>query len=232
MTRFGRRRPRTSARAARHRLGLPSDAVVCLFVGRLSREKGLMDLVEAWRASSPANGLPARRGAGHGRSSVGRGPGRARVRGRHILAASVRFLGLDRRMSPRSSAPPTSLVQPSHFEALGLSAVEALASGVPVIASAVGGLLDFIDRRRERQALSARRIRLPWRPAFVRSLTIPRCDGGWLATARASVVDEYDERVVFSRFASLLRQLAGRGRERPSLPGAGFRFSSTAGTRR
>src|SRR5439155_25916613 len=35
-------------------------------------------------------------------------------------------------------------VQPSHFEAFGISAIEAMASGVAVVASAVGGLRDFL----------------------------------------------------------------------------------------
>jgi glycosyltransferase involved in cell wall biosynthesis len=34
-------------------------------------------------------------------------------------------------------------VQPSHFEALGNTAIEAMASRLPVIASGVGGLADF-----------------------------------------------------------------------------------------
>ena len=48
MTRFRPAEPGERDGCARA-LGLPADRVVCLFVGRLSREKGVLELVEAWR---------------------------------------------------------------------------------------------------------------------------------------------------------------------------------------
>ena len=36
-------------------------------------------------------------------------------------------------------------LQPSHFEAFGTAAIEAMAAGLPVIASDVGGLRDFVE---------------------------------------------------------------------------------------
>ena len=99
-------------------------------------------------------------------------------------------------------------VQPSHFEALGLAAIEALAAGVPVVASATGGLLDFIVDGgngllfppRDATALAAR-LR-----AIVGDVDLRR---RLAACARPSVVADYDEQAVFGRFAALLRQLAG-----------------------
>jgi glycogen(starch) synthase len=99
------------------------------------------------------------------------------------------------------------VIQPSHFEALGLSAVEALASGVPVVASSVGGLLDFVidgDNGmlcppRNPGALAAG-IR-----ALVADDEFRRRAAG---RARASVIGQYDEQKVFARFADLLRQVA------------------------
>ena len=35
-------------------------------------------------------------------------------------------------------------VQPSHYEAFGQSALEAMSAGLPIVASGVGGLLDFL----------------------------------------------------------------------------------------
>src|SRR5207249_2684242 len=47
--------PPDAERAARRQmLGLQPGAVTCVFVGRLSREKGVLDLVEAWKLVQPA----------------------------------------------------------------------------------------------------------------------------------------------------------------------------------
>src|SRR4029077_3049207 len=66
--------------------------------------------------------------------------------------AWVAIEGLDNRVRFEGPAADTSLfyraadlfVQPSHFEAFGSSAVEAMASGLPLVSSGVGGLGDFL----------------------------------------------------------------------------------------
>jgi glycosyltransferase involved in cell wall biosynthesis len=194
----------------RRELNIPNGMTVCLFVGRLSREKGVMELVEAWQR------LPLDRRAsavlliggpdmeGHP-WDVG-AMARAFVAEQH-LGSSVRFLGGVSDV-PRLLKVADVFVQPSHFEALGLSAIEALASGIPVIASAVGGLLDFIVNDHNGTLCP------PGDPAALASaLTTLLADEALrrhlAANARASVVDEYDERIVFGRFAALLCRLTG-----------------------
>ena len=130
-------------RSLRHHHDIPANAVVCLFVGRLSREKGLMDLMAAWNLVRPANAVLLVAGPDMVDHPWNVGPAARAYVEQHGLGSSVRFLGSIADVAPLLRVADV-VIQPSHFEALGLSAVEALASGVPVIASAVGGLLDFV----------------------------------------------------------------------------------------
>jgi glycosyltransferase involved in cell wall biosynthesis len=191
----------------RQQLGVSTDAVVCLFVGRLSREKGLMDLMEAWR--SVANGLLLVGGPDMDGHPWNVGPAARAFVDRHQLAASVRFLGSVDDVASLLRVADVA-IQPSHFEALGLSAIEALASGVPVIASAIGGLLDFMMDG-ENGLLCP-----PKDPSSLAGAIRALVDDEPLrrrlaSRARASVLAEYDEAVVSERFGTLLRQLAGAG---------------------
>jgi glycosyltransferase involved in cell wall biosynthesis len=137
---------RAAADGERERLrgefGWPADRPVALFVGRLSREKGVMDLLEAWRAlerrdvslvlvGPDMTGHPWDAGA----------PGRTFVEA-NGLGDRVRFQGSAADPAPFYRAADV-FVQPSHFEALGNTALEAMASGLPVVTSGVGGLGDF-----------------------------------------------------------------------------------------
>jgi glycosyltransferase involved in cell wall biosynthesis len=190
---------------ARQSHGIGPGAVVCLFLGRLSREKGLMDLMQAWSLLRPPNAVLLVAGPDMTGHPWDAGAAARAFADTQSLGGSIRFLGPIEDVRPLLHTADL-VVQPSHFEALGLSAVEALAAGVPVVASSVGGLLDFIvDGRNGRlcppqdpRALAAAIESLIADEALRRSLA---------ANARPSVA-EYDEAVVFPRFAALLRELA------------------------
>jgi glycosyltransferase involved in cell wall biosynthesis len=190
----------------RRGLDLPADRVVCLFVGRLSREKGLLDLLEAWRLLQPSDALLVVAGpdmTGHAWDAGA--PGRAFVE-QHRLGARVRFVGPLADVAPMIKASDL-VVQPSHFEALGLSAIEALACGVPLVASAVGGLLDFVvDGENGRLAPPQNPTILADRIAAL--LTDAEARARLATNARSSVVREYDEIAVFGRMRELFERLA------------------------
>jgi glycosyltransferase involved in cell wall biosynthesis len=192
--------------ALRNGLSIAPGAVVCLFVGRLSREKGVMDLMHAWNEVQPANAVLLMAGPDMTDHPWNEGPAARAFVDRHSLGASVRFLGPIGNVAPLLQAADV-VIQPSHFEALGLSAVEALATGVPVIASAVGGLLDFIADGRNGTLCP------PHNPtalaAAIRTLLTDQAFRLRVsARARESVVDQYDEQKVFARFGDLLRHVA------------------------
>lgn len=104
-------------------VGEPADPPHVLFVGRLSPEKGILELVEA------ARGLPL--------VVVGDGPLRARV------PEALGFV-------PHGELGPyyeraAVVCVPSHREGYGMACAEGMAYGRPVVASAVGGLLDLVE---------------------------------------------------------------------------------------
>ncbi len=195
-------------RVLRRQLDIAEPCVVFLFVGRLSREKGLMDLMAAWHLARPSNAILLVAGPDMVNHPWNVGPAAREYVDQHALGASVRFLGSIADVASLLQAVDV-VIQPSHFEALGLSAVEALASGVPVIASAVGGLLDFVIDGDNGKLCP------PQDPEAL-SACIRLFAGDWAfrqrasARARASVIEQYDEQTVFSRFADLLGQLAAR----------------------
>ena len=190
--------------ALRRDLSLSPAAVVYLFVGRLSREKGLMDLMEAWRLAKPADAVLLVAGPDMVNHPWDVGSAAREFAGQHGLGDSVRFLGSIADVAPLLRAADV-IVQPSHFEALGLSAVEALASGAPVIASGVGGLLDFVIDGQNGVLCPPQDP--PTLAACIRRMQDPAFRSALASRARASVTEQYDERVVFSRFTALIRQL-------------------------
>ncbi|HEX2031367.1 MAG TPA: glycosyltransferase family 4 protein [Actinomycetota bacterium] len=113
-----------------------------LYAGRLAAQKGVARLVEAFsRLRSPATLLLV--GDGPERPAIER-----RIRARR-LADRVRITGfVHHRDVPSYLANADVLVLPSVYEELGSILVEAMAAGVPVVASAVGGI-PFLVRHGE-----------------------------------------------------------------------------------
>ncbi len=141
-------RPADGRAAARARLGLPQDALIPLFVGRIQPLKApdlllyavreLLDrdpsLADPGRLVVPVVGGPS--GTGLARPERLR-----RLADRLGLTGLVRFhppVGQERLADWYRAA--SALVMPSYSESFGLVAAEAQACGTPVVAAAVGGL--------------------------------------------------------------------------------------------
>lgn len=132
-----RRPPDEEVSSFRERHGLVSETIG--FVGRLAKEKGwshLIPLAEALRKN------------GRHLLIVGDGPQRQRLE-RAIEAAglsgSVTVTGfIPNHQVPAAMAACRLLVMPSLYEEFGGASIEALATGVPVVAFAVGGLQEIL----------------------------------------------------------------------------------------
>jgi glycosyltransferase involved in cell wall biosynthesis len=128
-------RPGTPAEraAARAKLALPAEAFVIGGVGRLTPQKNFGLLLEA---AAPV--LAERPGTLV--ALFGSGPEEAMLRER--AGDGVRFLGT---VADRAAIYHAldALVLPSRFEGLPMTVLEAMASGVPVLASAVDGVREI-----------------------------------------------------------------------------------------
>jgi glycosyltransferase involved in cell wall biosynthesis len=127
--------------SARARLGLGADEIALGTVGALTPRKGHRTLLEAMRLIGASGGMRVRcfiAGAGPLRESL------AHEIERMAVGAEVRMLGqLDDPLLILGALDIFAM--PSMAEGLGVAALEAMASGIPVIASAVGGLREAVE---------------------------------------------------------------------------------------
>lgn len=110
-----------------------------LFAGRLSEEKGVALLLEAWRRGTRPRGTTLR--------LAGDGPLRERVEELAATDPTVTWLGLLGPAAVQAELRAAAVVVvPSLWpEPWPTIALEALAAGRPVVATAVGGLPDMVD---------------------------------------------------------------------------------------
>lgn len=114
-----------------------------LFLGRLSPEKGLSMFLDALAASSALDRFRLR--------IVGEGPERSALEARSselALRPHVTFVGYLDDVGPELAAADV-LVLPSEREGLPMTLLEALAAGIPVVASAVGGIPEVLRDRHD-----------------------------------------------------------------------------------
>jgi glycosyltransferase involved in cell wall biosynthesis len=129
------------AEALRARLGVAGGERVVLAVGRLSAEKAHADLLSAFRLlPEAAPGVKAKL------LIVGDGPERARLEAAaasHGLSGRVLFIGQVSDVRPYYAAAD-ALALPSHTEGSPYVLLEAMAAGLPVVATSVGGVPEMV----------------------------------------------------------------------------------------
>lgn len=132
---------------ARRRLGIGGDEIVLTCIARFKQRKGLLELIEAARLIADA--VPRLRVLLVGTTSSGSQAYAAQM-GRRIeelgLAGRVRVIedcGHDQIAEVLHATDV--YVQPSHVEGLGMAVLEAMACGVPVVASDTDGLREAVQ---------------------------------------------------------------------------------------
>ncbi len=181
------------------------DGLVAAFVGRLAPEKGLDALVDAWPmvvAGSPGARLVL----------VGEGPERAG------LEARAARLGLGNAVAlPGPSADPSGVLRgadlfvlPSREEGMSIALLEAMALGIPCVASAIPGnralLVDGVHGRLAPPANP---------PALARAILGHRADPlapSMAEAARRRVAAEFSIGAVARRHLELFARLVAGGR--------------------
>lgn len=151
---FGRPVDAAEASAWRAQAGLPSDGPLVLFAGRLVEEKGVRELLAAWRLLTGGDRAGAAAPAGPAPTLVAIGDGP--LAGAVAATPGARLLGpLARERLPVAYAAAALLVLPSiptprFREPWGLVCNEALHQGTPVLAtSAVGAAAGGLVRHEQ-----------------------------------------------------------------------------------
>ena len=132
----------TEAEAVRSRFGIDDDESLILAVGRLSKEKAHIDLIAAFsglRKSNPEVNAKL--------MIVGEGPERGRLEAAANsfgCKESVVFAGQSSDVWPFYSAADV-FVLPSHSEGSPNVLLEAMAAGIPIVATEVGGVPEMVE---------------------------------------------------------------------------------------
>jgi glycosyltransferase involved in cell wall biosynthesis len=185
---------------ARARLGVDGGAALAVCVGRLTRQKGQDVLMSAWplvRERCPVAEL----------ALVGDGDLEPALRA--VATPGVRFAGAVSDVRDWLVAADV-LVLPSRWEGLPLVALEALATGRPVVATAIPGLAEVVSA--EVGALVPPVAAGPLADAIatrLRDRALARAEGA----AAARLAAGFDQRLTFDRLAAVTAGVAASAHE-------------------
>lgn len=199
--------------AARRALDLPHDSVVVLFAGRFSREKGLRDLLDTWaqtprlhRAKLVLVGAPS--------DDI---PEDSIEQSDHVIVR-----GWSNDLAQYYQAADI-FVLPSHVEGMSNTLLEAMCSGLAVVATNVGAAPEMI-RTGTNGSLIDPADRESLADRLIEFIDDPELRARVGAEAAATVRDRYAIEAVVTRiercYRQLIQQAGAPGGPRPSgLPG-------------
>lgn len=187
----------------RARLDLHAGEPVALFVGRLERRKGLDILFRAWTDLVRRPGAPRLLIAGPG--EVAPWAREAQARG---LEGWVRFLGGRDDVADLYRAADL-LVFPSRAEGCPNAVLEAMASGLPVVATDVAGNREALDEDGKAGRLVPTESPGALADAVADLMAAPSLRRELGMAGRARVFEQFDIQRVGARYLSLYEELQG-----------------------
>ena len=197
--------PAAERAALRARLGLP-DGRLFMYTGKLNRGKGLEFLLrvwEPWAAAHPSDRLVLV-GSGAMQFLSCEAELRAFVAQRGLEAAVV-FTGNVTNVHEYLKAADVFLF-PSENEALPLALLEALSTGLPVVASDIGGVRDIVTDGREGR-LVAPNDAAGWTAALGALTADPGLAAAWGAAGRATAMARFSMGHVAEAHLALFRSV-------------------------
>lgn len=208
--------PATAAEKAalRRGLGLPQDAVVIAWTGRLLRGKGLETLLAAFARLAAADPRPllVLVGSGEGQALSVEADLRARAEA-PPLAGRVVFTGAVADVAPWLRAADV-FAFPSEFEALGLSLLEACACGLACLATRTGGIVDIVEDGRSGVLVEPRDAD-GLAEALRRLIADEALRAALAAEARRTACERFDEEKSAESYRVLFTELLRRRRGAP-----------------
>lgn len=191
--------------ALRRELGLP-DRRLFAYAGKLNRGKGLEMLLRVWvdvvRRHPDAHLVLV--GAGGTQFLSCERELKAFVAD-HGLAPAVTFTGYTSRVADHLCACD-AFVFPSESEALGLALLEAMACGLPSIASATGGILDIVTDHQNGRLVPVGDEEA-WRNAITELLENPAQARAWAEAGPRTVRERFSIQQVTRQHRDLFRSL-------------------------
>jgi glycosyltransferase involved in cell wall biosynthesis len=202
--------PRYPRDVARQILGIPDEAIAVGGLGRLSSEKHFALLIEAVaRARQTLGALQA--------VVLGDGPLARSLRAETAawgLSGSMRFVGY--RADATALLPAFDVVvQSSRSEGVPLALLEAMAAGVPVIATRVGGTDDVVGQDGYAGILVPPGNPVALAEAIVRLLQQPAKGAAMARAARERVVRDFSLVHMVRQYEALYARLARQSGIRP-----------------
>jgi glycosyltransferase involved in cell wall biosynthesis len=190
----------------RRKLGLPLGDRIVIYTGRLVSYKGLPLLLDVWQAIQEQNDHVQLLLVGSGGLDIHNCEAELRAYVEdNGMRASVRFTGSVDNVQELLQAADI-FVLPTENEAFGISLIEAMACGLPVISTSVGGVTDILEHRLNGFVVQPGDHH-QLREALATLLTDSDLSARLGCAARRTVQEKYGVEVVMRGFAGLFSRV-------------------------